>query len=216
MDLLEKDVFESNKLNYLVHYYSDKNYLFKTIMMYPKDNLNKISDNIVNNKNWYWVRYRDTDREIYYKRRSFVENIMKKEFEDNFYRLSGDIPVYFYIIPGINKEIALNNCKNRIDNDEKNKVLLININEIVNNKNVTFTINDSFTCYLKKSIEAGVDCSKSNYKGEILDDHNKIFPIIDLIKINEKYKNKEINYEVQIWDTNLLERIKTNKNNYIN
>jgi len=217
MDALKKDISKDNELNYLIHYYTDEEFLFKTIMMYPKIDLNKISDNIVKNKTWYWVRYRDTDREIYYKRRYFVEKTMKNEFEERHYKLFEDIPVYFYIIPGINKEKAINNCNNYMNsNGNKIKALLIDIKCILNKKNVTFTINDSFTCYLQKAIEAGIDCSQSNKNITIYEDHNKIFPITNLMGINEKYKNREINYEVQIWDKDLLEKMRSNKNNYIN
>jgi len=217
MKLFEKHLFVEKNIKYLVHYYTDIVYLFKTIMMYSKEDLNKISDNIVKNNNWYWERYRDTDREDYYKRRCFVEETLKKEFEEEYYKLSTKTPVYFYIIPGINKEKAISNCNSRINYNEINtKVLLIDINDVLNNKNVTFTINDSFRCYLKKALEVGIDCSKSNMNLTILEDHNKIFPITSLMEINEKYKNFEINYEVQIWDKDLLEKIKSNSINYIN
>ena len=83
MDSLEKDSFEDDKLKYLIHYYNDDKYLFKTIMMYSKYELNKISNNIVKNKNWYWVRYRKKDRDIYYNRKCFVEKTMKNDFEKN-------------------------------------------------------------------------------------------------------------------------------------
>jgi hypothetical protein len=217
MEAMKIEISEPKSLDYMIHYYTDEKYLFKTIMMYSKDDLNKVSDNIVKNNNWCWHRYRDSDRIDYYKRRCFVENIMKIEFEEKYYKLSEEIPVYFYIIPGINKEKVINNCNSRTEFNENNtKALLIDIKNILNSRNVTFTINDSFRCYLRKAKEAGIDCSKSNNNLIIFEDHNKIFPIIDLIKINEKYKNFEINYEVQVWDKELLEKIKSNKNNYVN
>jgi len=217
MKTLEIETVEFKKLNYLVHYYTDENYLFQTIMMYSKQNLNEVSDNIVKNKTWFWERYRDTDRDNYYKRRYFVEKTMKKEFEEKYFKLSEDVPVYFYLIPGINKEEVINNCNKRITLNNITKALLIDIETVFNNKYITFTVNDSFRCYLKKSLDAGIDCSKSHYLGiPILEDHNKIFPIKDLMEINEKYKNTKIDYEVQIWEKDLLEKIKLNNNNYVN
>ena len=81
------------------------------------------------------------------------------------------------------------------------------IQTIDDTKNVTFTLNDSFTAYWQKAIESGIKCREEENGRVVLQDHNKIFPFSMIEQIHQRYKAQEMYYEVQIWDYELLSRM---------
>jgi hypothetical protein len=56
-------------------------------------------------------------------------------------------------------------------------------------------------------MEAGIKCRGDGNGPVVLQDHNKVFPFSIIEQIHQKYKAQQINYEIQIWDYELLERI---------
>jgi hypothetical protein len=72
---------------------------------------------------------------------------------------------------------------------------------------VTFTLNDSFTAYWEKAIDAGIKCRAEEKDRIVLRDHNKVFPFSAIEQIHRKYKTQWMYYEVQVWDYELLEKI---------
>jgi hypothetical protein len=56
-------------------------------------------------------------------------------------------------------------------------------------------------------MESGITCRGDGNGHVVLQDHNKVFPFSMIEQIHQKYKAQHINYEIQIWDYQLLETI---------
>lgn len=197
------------ELRYLIHYYTDETHLFTTIMMYSEQERDHICDAIVKNKNWFWERFRTYDRKFYLQRRTFVEQCMKNEFEHDYYPLQGNVPIYFYLVPGMNHAIAEEKCKSRTEYEEINtKYILLDVNRIQACQSVTFTLEDSFRSYWKKAREAGIKCFEDGRKRIELEDHNKTFPFSEIETLYRKYQATNTNYEVQIWDQAFIHELR--------
>jgi hypothetical protein len=197
-----------NDLQYLVHFFTDKKHLFKTITMANPRLLDEISDNIASQKGWYWFRYRQGDREDYLKRRLFVEREMYEGYTREFGQLKEKVPVYFYIYPNATKQWMLERGQQRKKLGEITpQILLVEIQDIDDTTNLTFTVNDSFAAYWKKAVESGIKCRTEEAGRVVLPDHNRIFPFSMIDQIHQKYKGQEISYEVQVWDYDLLSRL---------
>ena len=196
-----------NELQYLTHFFTDKEYLFKTITMANSCLIDEISNKISSQKGWYWVRYSQSDRYDYLKRRLFVEVKLHDEYTREYGYLKEKVPVYFYLFPNITKQRAIELGQQRTKHGEiAPQILMVNIQSIDDTTNMTFTLNDSFTAYWKKAMESGIKCREEENGRVVLQDHNKIFPFSMIEHINQKYKAQEMYYEVQIWDYELLER----------
>jgi hypothetical protein len=200
-------VFES-ELQYIIHFFNDKKYLFKTITMENEETIDEVSDAILLNKGWYSHRYGKSDRYDYIKRRKFIEKELYIEYVSEYGSLKENIPVYFYLHPNITREIAIELARQRTKyNEFAPMVLFMNIRELKDITNITFTLNDSFTSYWKKAIESGIKCREEENGREILPDHNKIFPLSMIEQIHGKYKDKHPYYEIQIWDYKILDNV---------
>jgi len=196
-----------NELRYLTHFFTDKEHLFKTITMANSCLIDEISDKISSQKGWYSVRYSQSDRYDYLKRRLFVEGKLYDEYTREYGHLKEKVPVYFYLYPNITKQRAIELGQIRTKHGEiAPQILMVNIQNIDDMKNMTFTLNDSFTAYWMKAIESGIKCREEENGRVVLQDHNKIFPFSRIEQIHQKYKAQEMYYEVQIWDYELLER----------
>jgi len=194
-------------LQYLIHFFSDQEHLFKTINMAGTDQINAISDQIASKKGWYWIRYSQSDREDYLKRRAFVERELYEGYVRQYGVLKEKIPTYFYIYPGITIQEVIERGQQRTKYDEMEpKILMIRIRDIDDLTNMTFTLNDSFTAYWERAIESGIKCREEGNHKIVLEDHNKVFPFSMLEKVHRKYRAQGISYEVQIWDHELLGR----------
>lgn len=196
-------------LQYLVHFFTDKEHLFKTITMADPCLIDEISNTIAAQKGWYWFRYRQSDRQDYLRRRLFVERKLYEEYTREYGPLKEKVPVYFYLYPNINEQRAMEKGQQRANYHEiVPHVLMVKIQDIDVTKNMTFTLNDSFAAYWKKAIESGIKCRDEENGRIVLPDHNKIFPFSMIDQIHQKYKAQEISYEVQIWDYELLSRMR--------
>jgi hypothetical protein len=196
-------------LQYLIHFFTDKQHLFKTVTMAEVGLIDQISNQIASRKGWYWFRYRDTDRHDYLTRRRFVENKLYEEYTREYGHLKEKVPVYFYLIPALTRQRAIQLGQQRIrDDGMAPQILLVKLQDIDDTKNMTFTLNDSFAAYWKKAIESGIKCRVEETDRVVLEDHNRIFPFSMIEQIHRKYKEHKINYEVQVWDYALLERIR--------
>ncbi len=201
-DLMDKD------LQYLVHFFTDKEYLFKTVTMAESGEIDEISNKIASQKGWYWIRYSQSDRQDYLRRRMFVENKLYEEYIQDYGCLKEKVPVYFYIYPNITEQGLLERGKQRTKfGEQMPNIIMIKIKDIDDTKNMTFTLNDSFAAYWKKAINAGIKCREEENDRIVLPDHNKIFPFSMLEQIHQKYKAQGLSYEVQIWDYELLTRM---------
>jgi hypothetical protein len=197
-----------NELQYLIHFFTDREHLFKTITMADSSLIGEISNKISSQKGWYWIRYRQSDRHDYLKRRLFVERELYDGYTREYGPLKEKIPVYFYLIPNITKQSAIERGQLRIKHDEiEPRILMMKVQDIDDTKNITFTLNDSFTAYWQKAIESGIKCREEENGRVVLQDHNKVFPFSMIEQIHQRYKAQEMYYEVQIWDYKLLERI---------
>ncbi len=196
-------------LQYLVHFFNDKEYLFKTITMADPCRIDEISNAIASQKGWYWFRYRQSDRQDYLRRRLFVERELYEGYTREYGPLKEKVPVYFYLYPNITKQRAMEKGQQRTDHNViAPHVLMVKIQDIDDTKNMTFTLNDSFAAYWKKAIESGIKCRDDENGRVVLPDHNKIFPFSMIDQIHQKYKAQEISYEIQIWDYELLSRMR--------
>ena len=196
-------------LQYLVHFFTDREHLFKTITMAEACQIDVISDKVASQKGWYWGRYAKSDRHDYLNRRRFVEKALFDEYTREYGRLKEKVPVYFYLYPGITLEKAIALGRQRTKHEEAEPgILMVKIQDIEDITNITFTLNDSLTAYRKKTLDAGIKCRGPQPGGIVLPDHNKVFPFAMIAEIHGKYTKQDMVYEVQVWDYELLERIR--------
>lgn len=197
-----------NDLQFLIHFFNNKEYLFKTIIMAENSQVDEICNRISSEKGWYWVRFSQSDRHDYLKRRQFVERELYEGYTQEYGSLKEKIPVYFYLYPGITKQKAIERGQQRSRHGEiEPQILMVRVQDIEDTKNITFTLNDSFTAYWKKAMESGIKCRGDGNGHVVLPDHNKVFPFSMIEQIHRKYKAQAISYEIQIWDYQLLEKI---------
>jgi hypothetical protein len=194
-------------LQFLVHFFNDKEYLFKTITMAGISQVDEICNKISSQKGWYWPRFANSERHDYLKRRLFVEKALYEDYTQEYGSLKGKIPVYFYLYPNITKQKAMELGQQRMRHGEiEPHILMVKIQDLVDTKNITFTLNDSHTAYWKRAIESGIKCREEENGRVVLQDHNKVFPFSMIEEIHQKYKAQAMHYEVQVWDYELLER----------
>jgi hypothetical protein len=195
-------------LQYLIHFFTDKEHLFKTIMMAEACQIDEISDKFVSQKGWYWGRYAKSERHDYLNRRRFVEKELFDGYAREYGRLKEKVPVYFYLYPKITTQKAIALGQQRTKHEEAGPgILMVKIQDIDDITNITFTLNDSLTAYRKKIIDAGIKCRGPQNDGIVLQDHNKVFPFSMIEEIHRKYTKQDMVYEVQVWDYELLERM---------
>jgi hypothetical protein len=198
-----------NDLQFLVHFFNDKQYLFKTITMAGVSQAYEICNTISSQKGWFWVRFSQSERDGYLKRRLFVEKAMYQDYTKKYGGLREKVPVYLYLYPNITKQKAVEMAQHRTRQDETEpKVLMVKLEDIDDIANITFTLNDSHTAYWKSIKEAGLEFGGDINVPLVLPDHNTVFPFSRIEDIHKKYKVQEMYYEVQIWDYAQLERIR--------
>ena len=196
-------------LQYFIHFFHDKEHLFKTITMAGISRMDEICNKMSSQKRWYWGRYSQSERHAYLKRRLFVEKELYEGYTQAYGSLKEKIPVYFYLYPNLTKQKAMELGQQRTRHDEiEPQILMVKIQDIEDTQNITFTLNDSFTAYWKKAMESGIECRGDVNGHVVLEDHNKVFPFSMIEQIHRKYKALKISYEIQIWDYQLLEKIR--------
>ncbi len=197
-----------NDLEFLVHFFNDKKYLFKTITMADPSQVEEICNRISSQKGWYWPRFAPSERQDYLSRRLFVEKELYGGYTQLYGSLKEKIPVYFYLYPNITQQKAIELGRQRVRHGEMEPyILLMKIQDIRDTTNITFTLNDSHTAYWKKAMDSGIKCRGDATIPVVLPDHNKVFPFSMIEQMHQKYLAQRIYYEVQIWDYQLLERI---------
>jgi hypothetical protein len=196
-------------LQFLVHFFNDKEYLFKTITMAGASQVDEICNSISSQKGWYWPRFAESERHDYLTRRLFVEKALYEDYTQEYGSLKEKIPVYFYLFPNITEQKAIELAQQRTRHNEiKPHVLMVKILDIEDTKNITFTLNDSHTAYWKRAMESGIKCRGDGNKPVVLQDHNKVFPFSMIEQLHQKYKAQRITYEIQVWDYQLLEKLR--------
>jgi hypothetical protein len=195
-------------LQFLVHFFNDKEYLFKTIAMAGISQVDEICNKLSDQKGWYWPRFAKCERDDYLQRRRFVEKAMYDDYTRAYGGLKEKIPVFFYLYPNVTERKVMELGQQGMSRGEtKPYILMVKIREIEDTRNITFTLNDSHTAYWKRAIEAGIKCRGDGKGPVVLQDHNKVFPFSMIEQIHQKYKAQQINYEIQVWDYQLLERM---------
>ncbi len=143
-----------DELQFLIHFFNDKEYLFKTITMADISQLDEICDKISSRKWWYRGRYAQSERDDYLKRRLFIEKELYEGYTQEYGSLKEKAPVYFYLYPNITEQKAIEMGRQRTRHEEiEPQILMVKIGDIDDTKNMTFTLNDSFTAYWKKATE---------------------------------------------------------------
>jgi hypothetical protein len=195
-------------LQFLVHFFNDRRYLFKTITMAGWSQMDEICDTISSQKGWYWMRFSDSRRQGYLKKRLFVERSLYEDYTRDYGSLKEKIPVFFYLIPNITAQKALESARQRTEHGETEPhVLVVKLADIDDTTNMTFTLNDSHTAYWHRIYEAGLEFEGEGNAPAILPDHNKVFPFSMIEQLHRKYRAQEMKYEIQVWDYQLLERM---------
>jgi hypothetical protein len=196
-------------LQFLVHFFNNKEYLFKTITMAGASQVDDICNQISSQKGWYWPRFAPSERQDYLKRRLFVEKALYEDYTREYGSLKEKIPVFFYLYPNLTRQKAIELGKQRMKQGEKAPhILMVKIQDIDDTSNLTFTLNDSHTSYLKRTMESGIKCRGDGKIPVVLPDHNRVFPFSMIEQVYEKYKAHPISYEIQVWDYQLLEKLR--------
>jgi hypothetical protein len=207
---VQRDVEKmDDDLQFLIHFFNDKRYLFKTVTMESDSQVDEISDKLSSQKGWYWGRFAQSERHDYLQRRLFVERAMYEEFTHEYGSLKEKVPVYFYLFPNITKQKALELGRQRARHGElEPQILMVRVQDIEDTRNITFTLNDSHTAYWKRATEAEIKCRGDGNDHVVLQDHNRVFPFTMIDQLHKKYRAQEMHYEIQIWDYQLLEKMR--------
>jgi len=82
-------------LQFLVHFFNDPEYLFKTIPMARASQVDEILSQISSQKGWYWKISAQSERQDYLKRRLFVEKELYEDYTQAYGNLKEKIPAFY-------------------------------------------------------------------------------------------------------------------------
>lgn len=196
-------------LEFLVRFFNDQAYLFKTITMAEACERDAICDAICAQRGWYGGRFAASERQKYLRKRLFVERALYEDYTQAYGPLKETVPVYFYLYPNMTAQKAIDLAQQRTRHNEvAAHVLMARIQDIAETANMTFTLNDSHTAYWQRAVEAGIERRGDEVGRVVLPDHNRVFPFAMIEEMHRKYRAHGISYEVQVWDYQLLEELK--------
>jgi hypothetical protein len=197
-------------LSTLFHFYNDDRNLFRTVTMYSGQERDRVLDQIVSNRAWYWGRFAKSERVLYMLQRETVEKLMRAEFERKFWKLPFASPVYFYIYPHLDLQRLLDELDHRARFDEqKTKILTFQLNELLNTKSVSFTLEDSFQSYKLVLRSQGIPVRTGRPELKCAECQGRIFYIEQLQAVYAKHHGDQgVYFEVQVWDGETLEPAK--------
>jgi hypothetical protein len=196
---------DDDGLHFLVHFFNDREHLFETITMARADQVEALCDRLSSRRTWYWGRYAPSERADYLRLRCYVESTLYDEYTREYGGLKERVPVYFYLYPGLSEQGALDLARQRTGHDEvEPQVLIARLEDLEDTRNITFTLNDSCTAYWQKATEAGMKYRVDGPCRAVLADHNRVFPFSLIRQLHKKYASAGVNYEVQVWDHQLL------------
>jgi hypothetical protein len=197
------------ELRYLVHFFNDERYLFKTITMADDAHADEACDAIAAHRGWFWARFSPSERRGYLERRRFVEEAMYSDYAESYGVLKERVPIYFYLVPDLSDQKAVEMARQRASHGEAEPhVLMVEIRDIEDTRNVTFTLNDSHTAYRSRMKEAGLAFGGDHGDRIALPDHGRIFPFSMLEQVHLGYRSQGITYEVQVWDHRIVEGLR--------
>jgi hypothetical protein len=81
-------------LQYLIHFFNDKEHLFKTITMAESCQVDEICNKISSQNGWHSGRFSPSERHYYLNRRLFVENELYEGYARVYGHLKESVPVY--------------------------------------------------------------------------------------------------------------------------
>jgi hypothetical protein len=198
------------ELRYLVHFFNDERYLFKTITMADDAHADDICSAITLHRGWFWVRFSPSERRGYLERRRFVEEAMYDDYTRGYGALEERVPIYFYLVPDLSEQKAIEMARQRATQGEAEPhVLMVEIRDIDDTRNVTFTLNDSHTAYRARMKAAGLSFGGDSDVRVGLPDHGKVFPFSMLEQVHRVYGPQGITYEVQVWDHRIVEGLRS-------
>lgn len=86
-------------LQSLIHFFTDREHLSKTIMMAEASQLDETGDRLVSQKGWYWGRSAKSERQDYLIGRRFVETELFDGSTREYGRLKDDVTSSRYRTP---------------------------------------------------------------------------------------------------------------------
>ncbi|MFN2201712.1 MAG: hypothetical protein ACK2UO_10920 [Caldilineaceae bacterium] len=195
-------------LQVMLHHYSRVEYLFKTITMYADDDREQMLDDIVAIKTWYWGRYAPENRRQYLENRLFVEACMYEAFSRKYCPPKQRCPVFFYLYPNLSLSLVEERLYQRRQYDETDtKYLLVDLQDVLDTTYISFTLCDSHRSYREALIQQGLlPGEKSQIPAA---DYGTVFHIQEIAAVYARHQAEDdLYFEVQVWDSEVLERWK--------
>lgn len=173
--------------------------------MYPDDERERVFDQIVAGKSWYWGRYSAEHRKDYLKTRLFVEDRMRELFLHKHCPPKQPCPVFFYIYPHLTRTGIDNRIQKRTNLGESDvNYVLVDLTELSDTSQISFSLCDSHTSFREAIIRNGLSDEEPN---EVRKDHGTVFHIRELAEVYERHKGEDdLYFEVQVWDSEILDR----------
>jgi hypothetical protein len=191
-------------LHVMLHYYNCADHIFRTITMVDADERERIFDDIVATKNWFWGRYAPESRPSYMATRLFVEARMYDEFSRKYWTPKQPRPVFFYIFPDLSLPAIEERLRLRRQYDEvTTKYLLVDLRDLADTTHISFTLGDSHRSYREVLIRQGLSDAEP---AAMPADYGRVFHIRELAEVYARNAAEEgLNFEVQVWDPEILE-----------
>jgi hypothetical protein len=197
-------------LDTLYHFYNDETRLFITVTMYPPEDRGAVLDQIVENRAWYWGRFSRRERAAYMLGRETVEGMMRSEFERYCGKPCSSCPIYFYIYPHSDLPRLREKLGTRRGFEPDTMMLRFQLGDLSDTSSITFTLEDSFQSYRKELQKRGIPVRTGGDAPKCPECQGRLFRIGDLRSVYEKHSSDGgIYFEVQVWDSSVLERIRT-------
>jgi hypothetical protein len=200
----------SPALETLYHFYNDEANLFVTVTMCPVQERDRVFNQIVSNKAWYWGRFAASERDTYMLQRLTVEQIMREDFERTCGKRFPASPTYFYIYPHSDARRLRSDLDRRSEFDGPKTVMLrFELSDLYDTSSITFTLEDSFQSYKHILCSRGMPVRRGGKDLKCTECQGRLFRIGELHTVYARRANDDgIYFEAQVWDPSVLERIK--------
>lgn len=195
-------------LQVMLHHYSRVEYLFTTVTMYADDERERMLDDIVATKTWYWGRYAPDNRRYYMQERLFVEARMYEAFSRKYWPPKQRCPVFFYLFPNLSLPIIEERLRQRCQYDEPDtKYLFVDLQDLVDTTHMSFTLCDSHRSYRTALVQQGLLFGDES--STPLADHGTVFHIQEIAEVYARHEEEDdLYFEVQVWDPEILDHWK--------